>query len=96
MIERKFKKYMMATECIYKADPESPFKSNEPDLCSIYNEDGDYWIGCWVTGLGFFDVKFPKTTTRELTQEEIEYYNKKSIRINNQQPVQLKVDKEES
>lgn len=35
-------------------------------------EDG-YFIGEWVTGFGFIDVKFPEETTRELTEGEREW-----------------------
>ena len=66
-------KYMMATTAIHKlGDISSP----TPDICSIEGEDGDDYIGQWVTGLGFFNVRFPKSTTRDLTDQEIEFYSK--------------------
>lgn len=82
-------KYMMATKAIHKM---GDISRDEPDLCHIYRETETDYIGSWVTGFGFFDVKFPKETTRELTQEEIEKYNKISIQISDQPSVRLKVD----
>lgn len=47
---------------------------DKPDLCLIGKESIDYYIGSWVTGFGFINVKFPKATTRELTAVERQYY----------------------
>ena len=59
--------YMMATKAEHKI---GDISSNKPDLCIIDREEGDYYIGSWSTGYGFIDVKFPKATTRHLTNEE--------------------------
>ena len=60
----------------------------EPELiehvASITKEDSDSWIGMWVTGIGAFDVEFPKKTSRALTVEEIEELSTKRLRINSQ------------
>lgn len=72
-------KHMMATTAIHKL---GDISSDEPDICLIYAEDGDDWIGQWVFGLGFFDVRYPKSTTRELTKEEIEQYGGVNMAIN--------------
>jgi len=82
-------KYMMATTAIHKL---GDISSDEPDLCRVSEETETDYIGSWVTGFGFFGVKFPKETTRELTAEEIEKYNKMHIQISSQPPVKLKVD----
>lgn len=37
-------------------------------------ETKHYYIGAWVEGFGFFNVVYPKNTTRELTPEELEFY----------------------
>lgn len=37
-------------------------------------ETEHYYIGTWVEGFGFFNVVYPKDTTRELTPEELEFY----------------------
>ena len=65
---------------------------SEGDLCYIHGEDQDNYIGNWVRGFGFIDVKFPKATTRELTDEEIKYWNKRAIWISDGPSIPLKVD----
>lgn len=82
------KKYMMATKAIHKL---GDISSSEPDLCIIYREDDENWIGNWVTGLGFINVKFPKISTRELTREEIEKYNKQYAQLSDHPPIKLDV-----
>lgn len=73
--------HMMATAAIHQfGDISRP----EPDLCLIERQEGDDYIGAWVTGFGFFNVRFPVATTRRLTAEEIERYSACHIRINNQ------------
>ena len=66
-------KFMMATTAIHKL---GDISRDEPDLCRIYGEDGDDWIGAWITGFGLFDVRFPKSTTKELTPEDQEKYSR--------------------
>jgi hypothetical protein len=49
-------------------------------LGDISRENGDYfyadkkvddnWIGAWLTGFGFMNVKFPVDTVSELTDEQ--------------------------
>jgi len=69
-------KYMMATTAIHQL---GDISSDEPDLCIVSKETETDYIGNWVTGLGFINVRFPKETTRELTEAEIENYNGRSI-----------------
>jgi len=64
-------KYMMATKAFAKL---GEISSKEPQLCVIYGEDGENYIGNWVGG-HCVDVKFPKSTTRELTEKEAEEYH---------------------
>jgi len=74
MSERKAR-YMMATKAIHKLGdisrdaPEDGVYGVE-NLCVVYDEDKENYIGNWVTGFGYMEVKFPKSTTRELTEEE--------------------------
>lgn len=82
-------KYMIATTAIHNL---GDISRKEGDLCLVFEEDGDYYIGNWVTGFGFINVKFPKISTRELTEDEIEKYNNIFIQVNNQPPIKLKVD----
>jgi hypothetical protein len=81
-------KYMMATKAIHML---GDLSRKEADICVISEEDKENYIGSWVFGFGFFGVKFPKETTRELTQEEIDKYNKVYLQINNQTPIKLSV-----
>ena len=37
-------------------------------------EDDENYYGHWVTGFGFYNVRFPKETSRELTDEEWEWF----------------------
>lgn len=83
------RKYMMATKAIHKM---GDISRNEPDLCYVYDETKTDYIGNWVTGFGFFEVNFPKETTRELTQNEIEKYNDICIQIGSNPPTKLKVN----
>ena len=61
-------KYMMATKAYHKL---GDLSRKDVDLCIIESEDEENYIGRWVSGFGFFRVKFPKETTRELTEDEI-------------------------
>lgn len=67
-----FPKYMMATKAFHQL---GEISSTEPDICVVHKEEGDSYVGNWVYGLGFVGVKFPKDTTRELTEAEVQHYN---------------------
>jgi hypothetical protein len=45
----------------------------------------------WIEGFGYFNVLFPKETSRELTKDEIEKYNNTYVQINSQPPIKLEV-----
>lgn len=50
---------------------------DEPDYFVLNKEDNEtdeYYIGSWVTGFGFINVKFPKETSRPVTDEEFEWF----------------------
>jgi methyl coenzyme M reductase gamma subunit len=81
-------KYMMATKAIHKL---GDISRDEPDLCFIHREDGENYIGNWVTGFGFVEVKFPKETTRDLTEAEENKFDGMHIQISNQPPMELKI-----
>lgn len=74
-------RYMMATTAIHKL---GDISREEPDLCAVYGEDDENYIGRWATGFGFFNVKFPKTTTRELTEEERARYRGSVVSVGGQ------------
>lgn len=65
-------RYMMATRAIHKLGD----LSREPaNLALITGEEEHHWIGSWVEGYGYIGVRFPKTTTRPLTDAEIMLYD---------------------
>lgn len=65
-------RYMMATAAIHKL---GDISRDEPDLCFVHDEDGGDYIGQWVTGFGYVKVRFPKATTRDLTEQEKAHYH---------------------
>lgn len=81
MAERKEipRRYMMATTAIHML---GDISSCTPDLCEVYAEEGDDYIGRWITGFGFTGVKFPKSTTRELTPEERDKFDGTVVHVN--------------
>ncbi len=80
---------MIATTAIHKL---GDISREDGDLCRVTKETETDYLGMWVTGFGFFDVKFPKETTRDLTPEEVEKYNKKYVQLSSCMPQKLKVD----
>jgi hypothetical protein len=65
--------------------------SDVDDLFYASFETDGFYIGSWITGFGFINVCFPKETSRKLTPEEIEKYNKTFVQISSQPPVKLNV-----
>ena len=78
--------YMMATKAIHKL---GDISSSEPDICRIESEDDENYIGRWVCGMGFVHVKFPKSSTRKLTSEEVEYFSKQYFQLSGGPPQKL-------
>lgn len=52
-----------------------PYEQDRPEYFCAQKETEHYYIGSWIEGFGFFNVVYPKNTTRELTQQELKYYN---------------------
>lgn len=71
-------KYMIATTAIHKLGDISRPGS---DLCVVKSETEKNYIGNWVTGLGYIGVRFPKSSTRELTEEDIKKYDGRRLII---------------
>jgi hypothetical protein len=82
-------RYMMATNAFHQL---GDISRDEPDICRVDREDEDFYVGAWVTGFGFFDVRFPKATTRELTPDEFRHYNDRHYRIGSQPSIPLRID----
>lgn len=76
--EAKSDRYMMATKASHGA---GDISRDEPGLCVVDEEYDEHYVGEWVTGFGFINVKFPKATTRELTEAEKEHYRTKTIEV---------------
>lgn len=81
-------KYMMATTAIHQL---GDISREQEDICRIESEEGADYIGSWVTGFGFFGVRFPKATTRDLTPTEVEHYDGRLYRIGSQPGIPLRV-----
>lgn len=47
---------------------------DEEDWFHAHGETDDYYIGMWVTGMGFFNVLFPINTSRKLTSDELSHF----------------------
>ena len=76
-------RYMMATAAIHQL---GDISREKPDLCIIEGEEKGNYIGRWVEGYGFINVKFPKATTRELTDEEKERFDGQQVVIGSNPP----------
>lgn len=40
------------------------------DYFIVDQDDGDDYVGHWLTGFGFIEVRFPKHTTRDISDDE--------------------------
>ena len=80
----------IATTAIHKL---GTLSRKDGDLCRVTKESDTDYYGMWVTGMGFFNVRFPKETTRELTKEEIEKWNSTYIQLSDYPPYKLNVNK---
>ena len=81
-------RYLMGTKAFHNL---GELSSDDYDLFYANGETENYWIGSWVTGFGFFNICFPKETSRELNEEEIEKYNNSYVRINSQPAIKLNI-----
>lgn len=78
MEQKELPRYMMGTKAISKA---GDISRDEPDYCYVTEQDEDGYRGQWVEGYGFINVLFPFDTTRECTQEELDYVNRARVVI---------------
>lgn len=80
--------YMIGTRALHKL---GDISRDGGDLCIIFGKMRGYYIGNWITGLGFVDVKFPIATTRHLSREDKRRYNGKRIALGSSYWYTLKV-----
>ena len=73
--------HLMGTKAYHQL---SEISRDKPGIFHAAHETDDYWIGSWVEGFGFFDVRFPKDTSRALTKEEVAHYEGRHYAINSQ------------
>ena len=78
-MEYLFSFHMMATKAYHQL---GDISRDKPDLCVISNETPDFYVGNWSEGYGFFNVLFPKETTKDLTDEEFEKFDGIPMGIN--------------
>lgn len=76
MVREYRHEFFMATTATHRL---GDISSDKPDYMRVARdaytrpEDDENYYGAWLTGFGFFDVQFPKATTRPCTDEEIEW-----------------------
>lgn len=54
---------------------------DEEDYFVVDEELDNFYLGRWVTGLGFFNVAFPKATSRPVTDDEWEFFLNSPVAI---------------
>lgn len=71
---------IMATKAIHGL---GDISRSTPNLAAIHDETEDCYIGNFVEGAGFCDVRFSKSVCRELTEEEVARYEEMERRTGN-------------
>ena len=71
MTDKTLPRYMKGTKAFAASGHD--ISRDEEDYCYIQKQEGDNYIGYWVEGFGFINVKFPVESTHELTLEEKDY-----------------------
>jgi hypothetical protein len=54
---------------------------DKPDYFYADQEDNENYYGAWVTGLGFVNVRFPKATSRPMTDSEAQWFAAQTVVI---------------
>lgn len=65
-----FSRVKMGTKAYHKL---GDISRDEPDYFYYQAADDENYYGQWLTGFGYINVRFPKNTVREMTEEESEY-----------------------
>ena len=69
-------KYMTAGTSYF---PNGKFFSQKPDLCVVWGIKGDEYIGQYVYGTGFINIRFLRETTRNLNKAERKEHNGRKL-----------------
>lgn len=69
-------------------------RRDEDDLIRVWEEEGEYYIGCFEEGFGFVNVRFNKNDCRCLTPKEIADMNGRWYSINNTPLHRIYLDKD--
>jgi hypothetical protein len=91
--EYKQPRYMIGTTAIHQL---GDISREDGDLCMIHSYTDTDYIGNWVTGFGFIDVKFPRKDTRELNEEDIKKWDGKVIGISGSWHYTINIKKKRS
>ncbi len=67
-------KLRMGTSAMGGGKKRLDISRDDEDYFHVDSETEHFYIGSWITGFGFFDVAFPKATSRPLTDEEFEWF----------------------
>lgn len=67
-------KVLMGTAALSGGKDAKDISRDEEDYFWVTEEMDYFWVGSWVTGFGFYNVKFPKATSRKPTDEEWEWF----------------------
>jgi len=77
--------FMMGTKAYAGVSKKIDISRDVPDLCQVWDETKYYYIGAWEAGFGFMNVHFPKSTTRPLTNKEVDDFLLKVVEMPNGQ-----------
>jgi hypothetical protein len=61
---------MLGTAAMGGGTTRHDISRDEPDYFFFNQETDHFYLGEWLTGFGFFNVVFPKATSRKPTEEE--------------------------
>ena len=69
---------LMGTEAYHQL---GDISRDEPDYFYASGEDNENYYGAWVTGLGYVNVRFPKATSRPMTDGEAQWFAAQTVVI---------------
>ena len=91
--QQPYGKYMIGTRAYHcLGDISRDFDGSSENLFYAKGITENYYVGAWVTGMGYVEVLFPKSASRQLTKEEIATFNGSSYRISSQPSYTINVN----